>query len=126
VGGVEKGVGERVLPELNTVKDIGRPIEILEVAQGQAAEFICTGIDLGKGVIKPRETGVEKEVLILRLHVKQGDKATSPSYWDVTSTTAIVDLWGILKEPGMLPQRVRMTKVGYGKTGRYTIAMSKP
>ena len=112
-----------MLPEIASVPDIGRPIEIFELQQGQSAEFTVTDIALGKGKIVPRETRTEKEVLILRLFLKQGDKATSPSYWDLTSTTAIVDLWGQLKEPGALPRKVKITKIGYGKVGRYALEL---
>ena len=109
------------LPTLDQAEELPGPFEILELADGETKTFGVSSWEIGKMLIHPRDGRDAKWVVGLRVHVRAGEKATLPDYWDVTAQHLVAGLLPYLEQPGY-PQKVfTVTKRGDGARARFTL-----
>jgi hypothetical protein len=75
--------------------ELPKPLNVLELPDGQSVTFRITRYDLGEETIYPAHAPQGKVVKVLRVHVPPEDLPTFPHYWDLTSTRLVA---------GLLPQ----------------------
>jgi len=107
--------------------EVGRlpgPYEILDLADGASESFIPVKYERGTMVISPRWRGApaEKEIPMLRVHVRTEDKPFFPHYWDITSKTAQAQLLPMLMDPRARDYLITITKYGVAPRARFTVA----
>ena len=113
-----------MLPDQSTLKPLWPPYDLLELREGQRASFTPLRHELGLMSIRTADTPAGKTITALRVWVSQGDKATVPSYWDITSQLLIADLWGQLTASGAGRRRFTLTKQGFGRASRFMVESS--
>lgn len=104
--------------DLEVLHRMPEPFELLELHDGQVFDLRVESWDLGKALIHPRDGRPAKEVPVLRVQVRPGEKATLPAYWDLTSKHLIAALVGHF-EGALGTERIfRITWHGVGARGR--------
>ena len=102
------------------------PYEILELKPGESKTITVIDWQLGQMTIHPRWPGAPKEktVRAIRLFVPEEEKPLFPHYWDVTAGTLVPQLWTILREARVPPNRVvlEITKVGAAPKARFSVS----
>ncbi len=68
------------LPDLETMKPLGDPFEILELHDGETREIRPERWEIGKATINPRDGRPAKVIPIMRLHVSAADAAGVPDH----------------------------------------------
>ena len=107
--------------------EVGRlpePYEILDLGDGASEAFVPVKYERGTMIIHPRYRGApaEKEIPVLRVHVRTEDKAFFPHYWDVTSKTAAAQLLPMLMDPRARDYMITVTKHGVAPRARFTVS----
>ena len=114
------------MAELERLKELEPPYEILELKPGETKTFTVIDWQLGKITIHPRWPGAPKEktVRAIRLFVPPEEKPLFPHYYDATAGTLVPQLWTILREAGVPPNRVvlTITKVGAAPKARFSVS----
>ena len=113
---------------LEKLKLLEPPYEILELKPGESKTITVVDWELGKIVIHPRWPGAPKEkvVMAVRMHVPKEEKKLFPYYWDATAGTLVPQLYTILREAGVPPNRVKLTitKVGAAPKARFSVSFT--
>ena len=107
--------------------EVGRlpePYELLDLPDRGSESFVPVRYERGTMIIKPRYRGApeEKEITVLRIHVRTEDKPFFPHYWDVTSKTAAAQLLPMLMDPRARDYVITVTKYGVAPRARFTVA----
>lgn len=97
------------------------PAEILDLANGEAAEFRILRVDRGELNIATRLEPQGKTIPVLRLFVPPEDKPLGAPYWDVTSRTLVARLDPIIDMLVGTRRRIRVTKFGVAPTARHQV-----
>jgi len=100
------------------------PYEILDLPDGGSVDIHPVSFEMGTMTISPRYPGApaSKEIIALRIHVREGTKSYPPMYYDVTSQTLIAQLMPGLEEQGFENYVYRVTKYGVAPKARFTLA----
>ena len=109
------------------LKPLSGPYEILELADGQSAEFTVLRYEVGSVTIHPRwmPPGSEKTIRAIRCFVDRRDKPLGPDYWDITSQLLVAQLDTLFKQVNKLPVRIKITAHGYAPKKRYALEVVK-
>lgn len=77
---------------------IDKPLEILELADGESVTIHVERWEAGDMTIHPTWPGApeSKEVEGLRIHVRKGDKEWLPNYWDISAGHLVAALKPLL------------------------------
>jgi len=114
------------LAELERLKDLEPPYEILELKPGETKSLTVVDWQLGKMKISPRWPGApaEKVIRAIRLFVPKEEKPTFPHYFDATAGTLVPQLYTILREAGVPPRTIRLeiTKIGSPPKARFSVS----
>lgn len=104
--------------------ELERPMENLELADGESRELEVVRYQVGVTTIVPRYPGAPGSKLVeaVRLFVRPGTKAAGTDYWDVTQGTLVYTLKGIMAGRS-LPVKLRIAAIGEGPKKRYSVAV---
>jgi len=112
--------------ELEALKELEPPYEILELKPGETVSFTVLDWQLGKMTIHPRWPGApsEKVVRAVRVFVPKEEKPLFPHYWDITAGTLVPQIYTLLREARVPPNRVKITitKVGAAPKARFSVS----
>ena len=97
------------------------PYELLDLANGESAEFSIQRFERGEVRIETRLEPEGKVVKVLRVHVSGQDKPLGAPYWDITSLTLIARLDPVLGQLVASRRRIRITKFGVAPTARHQV-----
>ncbi len=100
------------------------PYEILDLGDGESKSFVGVRYERGTMMIKPRYRGApaEKEIPVLRVHVRKEDDPFFPHYWDITSKTCMAQILPMLMDPRARDYLITVTKYGVAPRARFTVA----
>lgn len=98
------------------------PVELLELAEGESAEFRVLRWERGELEIRPRHAPAGKIVDAVRLYVPPEDKPAGAPYYDITAGTTIARLLPVLNNVVAAGQRLRFTKRGVPPSARHEVA----
>lgn len=100
------------------------PYEILELDDCQRVRFRVVKWTTGLMKIKPRWPGSppEKVIRVLRIWVPREYKPYGTDYWDITSSTLIYQLLGILTRPDFMVYEVEVHAHGKAPAKRYEVS----
>ena len=101
--------------------ELARPINVLELQDGESQTFRVVRFELGEEVIFPLHAPNGKRVRVLRLHVSAADKPDFPHYWDVTSTRLYAQLLPQLQVAGLLSAKWTVTARGIQPKKYFTV-----
>jgi len=114
------------LVEFEALPELEPPYEILELKPGETKAITVIDWQLGKMTIHPRWPGAppEKTVRAIRLFVPREEKPLFPHYWDITAGTLVPQVWTILREARVPPNKVvlEITKVGAAPKARFSVS----
>ena len=104
---------------------MSEPFEILELADGMSLRLAISRSEKSRMVIHPRYAGApaEKEIPVLRLHLKEGYKPVGPAYYDVTSKTLQAQLAPHLEELARSGREFVITAHGSGPRKRFSLRL---
>jgi hypothetical protein len=108
------------IPDIAKVFALPGPMEYLQPSPGGTVEFTVLKFQVGKATIRPIGQP-QKEVVVLRVWVPQGDKSLYPDYWDVNQQTLIPQLLPWLQAAGGRPLRFRIMRFGTGPSSRFSV-----
>ena len=115
------------LERLEELPVLPEPYEILELAPEEERVITVVDWELGRMLIHPRWPGApaEKWVRAVRMHVPREEKPLFPHYWDATAGTLVPQLWTILREARVPPNRarIRIKKVGAAPKARFSVSL---
>lgn len=97
------------------------PYELLDLADGESAEFRILKVERGEARIETRLEPEGKVVKVLRVHVSGEDKPLGAPYWDITSLTLIARLDPVLDQLVAARRRIRITKFGVAPSARHQV-----
>ncbi len=97
------------------------PFEILDLQDGEVAQFRVLRVETGDVPITPTRTRVTEIVPATRLHLPPGAKRTGLPYWDVTSKTLQAQLAGVDAGGGLVGRTVRITAFGVQPRKRFQL-----
>jgi len=101
--------------------ELARPINVLELQDGDEVTFRIVRFETGEEVIFPLHAPNGKRVRVLRLHVSAADKPDFPHYWDVTSTRLYAQLLPQLQVAGLLSAKWTVTARGIQPKKYFTV-----
>lgn len=103
--------------------DLEKPMELLELADGQSLTMTVTKFIDGETEIEPGylPKGVKKRIKCLRVYVPRAEKPAGADYWDITSQTLIYTLLPLLQ--GALPVKVQVTAHGWAPRKRSSVVV---
>lgn len=107
--------------EIEGLPTVSGPYEILELADGQTLELEVEEWKVGKMLLTPKSTGVEKVIKVLRVWVPKEKKDFFPYYWDITSQTLIAQLEPHLSRSDLRKYKYAITKHGVAPRARFTL-----
>lgn len=97
------------------------PYELLDLADGESAEFRILKVERGEARIETRLEPEGKVVPILRVHVSGEDKPLGAPYWDITSLTLIARLDPVIDKLVAGRRGIRITKFGVAPSARHQV-----
>lgn len=99
------------------------PYELLDLPDRGSVRFVPVSSEFGSMLIHPRSEGApaEKEIPVLRVHIKAEFKAYPPYYWDITSKFVHAQLRPMLGESGFENYLYTITKYGVAPRARFTV-----
>lgn len=115
----ERGPGSR--QEVMPVAMLEPPYEILDLADGESAEFRILRYQRGEVTIQTRLEPQGKTVPVIRVWVPPEDKPLGAPYWDITSRTLQARLEPVLDMLVVRRQWIRITKHGVAPTARHSV-----
>jgi len=101
--------------------ELARPINVLELQDGESRSFRVVRFETGEEIIRPAHAPNGKRVRVLRLHVSADDKPDFPHYWDVTSTRLYAQLLPQLQVAGLLSAKWTITARGIQPKKYFTV-----
>lgn len=101
--------------------ELAKPLNVLELADGESKSFTITKYELGETVINPAHAPQGKLVKVLRLHVRPQDHPTFPHYIDVTSSRLYAQLLPQLQLTERLTVRWTLTARGIPPKKYFTV-----
>lgn len=97
------------------------PYELLDLANGESAEFRIVKFERGEARIETKLEPTGKVVPVLRVHVPPDDKPLGAPYWDITSRTLIARLDPVIDGLVAGRRRIRITKFGVAPSARHQV-----
>ena len=99
------------------------PYELLDLDDRGSVRIQIVSSERGTIIIHPKYPGApaEKEIPVLRVHLKPGSKPYPPMYWDITSKTLQAQLWPLLLQAGFENYEYVITKHGIAPRARFTL-----
>jgi hypothetical protein len=101
--------------------ELPKPIEVLELQDGQGVSFRALSYQKGELVIHPRDWPDGKTVTAIRVHVRPEDKPLFPHYWDLTAGTLVAQIEPHLNRPDVATLRFTLTARGIGLKKRFEV-----
>jgi hypothetical protein len=101
--------------------ELAKPVEVVELQDGQSVSFRVTGYDKGELVIHPRDWPDGKRITAIRVHVPPEDKLLFPHYWDLTAGTLVAQLEPHLRRDDLGQLRFTITARGIGLKKRFQV-----
>lgn len=100
---------------------IETPMELLDLQDGGKVEFHILKVERWAGVIKPPTHPDGKEVDVLRVYVRPGEKSHGLPYYDLTAKTLRAQLEPLVDSIIASQRLVRITKRGVAPSARFSV-----
>lgn len=112
-------------PKLEDLEPLDRPYEILDMVGGSTKVLTVERYRVGSMVIRPRRSGIAKDIVALRVWVGPEDKSLYPDWYDVTAQTLIPQLLPHLESAAGRPVRFTVDKFGDGPRARFRVRVER-
>ncbi len=101
--------------------ELPRPLNALELADGESKTFTVLRWEVGEEVITPPHAPQGKRITVLRVHVRPDDVVHFPPYYDLTSARLVANLKPQLEHVGLLSARWTITAHGFPPKKYFTV-----
>lgn len=97
------------------------PAELLDLGDGQSAEFRILKWERGELLVTPRGAPAGRVVTVVRMWVPPEDKPLGAPYWDATAGNLVARLLPVLDQLVATSRRIRVTKRGFPPFARHQV-----